>query len=344
MHDIIDNRPTVSILIAAHNEAANVDACLRSVLACSGPDGFEVVVVDDGSSDDTAGIVKRIASSDARVRLVSQVRGGKGRALNLAIRNARGATCLVTDADCRVPASSLSGMTSELECADLVYGTFRLWDGPADGGLWLKIQESKQRVKWSPWAPEVFSPVGASMAFKRVAWQDIGGSAENGTGTDRDFGERALRRGWVVSCSIADHSRVLTEGSSTYSGFLRQALRWRNVRAFRNLLTGSWQGSEQVLALSYASGVSLVFLLWTVWCMVTGNWVGLGLGVAGVVGVDLVAYSRALLRMASRSETRMWTVYFLGWVLCMVPVRLCEIPYLLTRLVRGVAPVWETVR
>ncbi|MEI6161364.1 MAG: glycosyltransferase family A protein, partial [Roseococcus sp.] len=59
----------VSILIPARNEAANIGACLDAALASTGCE-VEVVVMDDGSTDDTAQIVARYAARDARVRLV----------------------------------------------------------------------------------------------------------------------------------------------------------------------------------------------------------------------------------------------------------------------------------
>ncbi len=342
--DNLNSRPGISVLIAAHNEAASIEACLRSVLACSGPDGFEVVVVDDGSTDDTRAIVQNLARTDARLSLVSQEQGGKGRALNAASHHARGAVYLVTDADCRVPASWVTGMVSELERTDVVYGTCRLWDSPADGGWWPRVLESKWRVKWGAGAPEILSPVGASMGCKRAVWQDIGGFTEIGSGADSDFAERAIRRGWRVSNSLANHARVLTRGPSTYWSFLRQMLRWRNWRGWRNLLIGRWPGRRGAMALAYASGVSFVFLVWTLWCLVTGNWAGLGLGILAVVGVDLVAYRKPLIRLAARPETRVWTLCFLGWVVCMLPVRLAEIPYLLVRVLRGADSVWKPAR
>ncbi len=339
-----DSRPTISVLLAAHNESANIAACLRSVLNCTGPDRFEVVVVDDGSTDDTANVVADIADGSGRVRLVLQDRQGKGAALNRAVRLARGSMCLVTDADCMVPASWVGGMASELHRTDLAYGTIRLWETPADGGWWVKIQEAKQRVKWDPAAPRVFSPVGASMGFKRAVWDDIGGFAETGAGVDRDFGERAMKCGWKASTSLADHARIRTKGAPTYPDFVRQTLRWRNIRALRNLLRGSFPGWEQMATLTYAAGVSLAFFLWTVGCLATGNGAALGLGVAGVVGVDLLAYGKPLVRLATRSGSRAWVPYFMAWILCMVPVRLCETPYLLVRLLKGVEPVWQPVR
>ncbi|MFW6103234.1 MAG: glycosyltransferase [Chloroflexota bacterium] len=335
------DRPSISILIAAHNEAADIEECLRSVLACSGPDEFEVIVVDDASTDDTAAIVQRVADSDARVTLYSLARGGKGRALNYAVRHAHGATCLSTDADCRVPSTWVSGMASELERLDVVFGTTRFsGNAQSDGGVWQNILESKRRVKWGPGAPEVFTPVGQSLGFKRAVWEDIGGFAET-TSEDADFAERAIRHGWLVSNSTEDHARILTRGPDTYHGFLRQSLRWRNWKETRDLLKGSWPRRERVLPLLHGTGVSLMFLLWTVWCIMTGNWTGLGLGILAVVGADSVPYGIPLMHFAARPDTRMWPLYFLGWVICTLLVRLCEIPYLVLRLVRGEKPVWE---
>ncbi|MCK9356621.1 MAG: glycosyltransferase [Dehalococcoidia bacterium] len=342
--DNLNSPPGISVLIAAHNEAATIEACLRSVLACSVPDGFEMVVVDDGSTDGTRAVVENLAGEDARVRLVPLAWGGKGRALNAAARYARGAVYLVTDADCRVPASWLTGMVSELERTDVVYGTCRLWDGPADGGWWPRVLESKWRVKWGPGAPDILAPVGASMGCRRAIWEDIGGFVESGSGADSDFAERAIERGWRVTNSLADHARVLTRAPGTYRSFLRQMLRWRNWRGWRNLLSGRWPGWRRAMALAYASGVSLVFVVWTVWCLVTGNWAGLGLGVLAVVGVDLVAYRRPLSRLAGHPETRIWALRFPVWVLCMLPVRLLEIPYLLVRVVRGDDSMWRSER
>jgi len=342
--DNVASRPLISVLIAAHNEAANIEECLRSVLACSVPGGFEVIVVDDGSTDDTRRIIETLALGDARVRLVPLGRGGKGRALNAATRHARGAVYLVTDADCRVPASWLTGMLSQLERTDVVYGTCRLWDGPTDGGWWPRILESKWRVKWGPGAPEVLAPVGASMGCRRAVWEDIGGFVESGSGADSDFAERAIERGWRVSNSLADDARVLTRAPGTYRGFLRQNLRWRNWRAWRKLLSGRWPGWRRTVTLGYASGVSLVFLLWTMGCIVTGSWFALGLGILAVVAVDLVAYRKPLYHLAARPETRVWSLRFPVWVLCMLPVRLLEIPYLLVRTVRGAGSVWRPER
>ena len=97
--------PLVSVIIPARNEGLNIDACVRSVLAAV-YQRLEVIVVDDRSSDDTAAQVERLASEDARARLVRGVElpagwFGKQWALHQGWRAARGDLLLFADADTR---------------------------------------------------------------------------------------------------------------------------------------------------------------------------------------------------------------------------------------------------
>lgn len=61
--------PTVSVVIPARNEALNIERCVRSALAAAYP-SLEVIVVDDHSTDGTSDIVRAIAATDARLRII----------------------------------------------------------------------------------------------------------------------------------------------------------------------------------------------------------------------------------------------------------------------------------
>lgn len=87
--------PKVSFILTAYNEAERIERAISSVLAQAGED-FEVVVVDDGSEDDTVEVVRGL--SDPRVRVVEGGRLGRGGALRLATESARGA--YVANLDC----------------------------------------------------------------------------------------------------------------------------------------------------------------------------------------------------------------------------------------------------
>jgi glycosyltransferase involved in cell wall biosynthesis len=91
-------RPLVSVIVPAFNAAAFIDAALDSVLSQT-YDHLEVLVVDDGSNDDTAAIVERRAAADQRVSLLRQQNQGVAVARNVAAARARGIYLAPLDAD-----------------------------------------------------------------------------------------------------------------------------------------------------------------------------------------------------------------------------------------------------
>ena len=95
--------PFVSVLIPARDEEANIEACLKSLQRQDYPN-FEVIVLDDNSSDGTAKVVEQIATSDNRVQLLRgeplpQGWAGKPFACYQLAKKARGSWLLFTDAD-----------------------------------------------------------------------------------------------------------------------------------------------------------------------------------------------------------------------------------------------------
>ncbi len=97
-HRSADITPGVTLIVAAHNEAADIGAKLANVLALDyPPDRLQVVVASDGSDDGTDEIVRRFASS--RVQLLSLPREGKAAAINAAAAVASGEILVFSDAN-----------------------------------------------------------------------------------------------------------------------------------------------------------------------------------------------------------------------------------------------------
>lgn len=88
--------PLVSVVIPAYNSASTLGATIRSALSQTFTD-IELIVVDDGSQDDTLAVAKSI--TDARVRALSQPNGGAAAARNSGIRAANGRYVALLDAD-----------------------------------------------------------------------------------------------------------------------------------------------------------------------------------------------------------------------------------------------------
>jgi glycosyltransferase involved in cell wall biosynthesis len=115
----------VSIVLPCFNEAANVADAVRaaSVAAEAYAADYEVIVVDDGSSDDTAQIAARLADADRRVRLVMHPSNrGYGGAVRTGLRSARLPWVLLTDADLQFDLRELEAFVPLAREADLIAG------------------------------------------------------------------------------------------------------------------------------------------------------------------------------------------------------------------------------
>lgn len=92
--------PLVSVLIANYNYAGYVSDAIQSVLRQT-YGRFEVVVCDDGSTDDSVEVVGRLARSDDRIRLIRKSNGGQASAWNAALRASKGEVICLLDSDDR---------------------------------------------------------------------------------------------------------------------------------------------------------------------------------------------------------------------------------------------------
>ncbi len=100
--------PRVTIIVPCYNEGTVVQSSIRSLLELDYPN-YEILVVDDGSSDDTYAKASSLAGTHGRteVRVVTKPNGGKSRALNLGIRAARGSIVLCMDGDSRLTSDTV---------------------------------------------------------------------------------------------------------------------------------------------------------------------------------------------------------------------------------------------
>lgn len=110
--------PQLTVVIPAFNEAARIGPTVRRVIEyCeqSYPGGFEILVVDDGSADDTVAIARREGANCASLRVLEQgVNRGKGAAVRAGMLAARGEHVLFSDADLATPIEELAKLEAKL--------------------------------------------------------------------------------------------------------------------------------------------------------------------------------------------------------------------------------------
>lgn len=119
----------ISIVIPLYNKEASIVQSLRSVLT-QPYDDFEVVIVDDGSTDCSVSIVESI--TDSRIRLIKQKNGGPSKARNTGVKNAKGDWILFLDADDELLPGALECFYDHIKNipnADMFLGEMLISDG-----------------------------------------------------------------------------------------------------------------------------------------------------------------------------------------------------------------------
>jgi len=130
--------PDYSIVIPAFNEKARIGQTLERVLECVHGHGWnaEVLVVNDGSRDNTAAIVEGFAAQDPIVRLINNPSNrGKGYSVRNGMLQATGAIVMFTDAD----------LSSPMEEAELLFAAIREGADIAIGSRWLEVKRQTLR-------------------------------------------------------------------------------------------------------------------------------------------------------------------------------------------------------
>lgn len=111
MEDTKAERPAVSVIVPIYNSASTLRRCLESLVAQSFRD-FELILVDDGSTDLSLSICREYADADPRIKVFSQANSGVSAARNLGLSNATGDYVAFCDSDDMVREFWLSSMMS----------------------------------------------------------------------------------------------------------------------------------------------------------------------------------------------------------------------------------------
>jgi dolichyl-phosphate beta-glucosyltransferase len=120
-------RPSLSIVVPAFNEASRIERSLDKTLAfLAGRAATEIVVVDDGSRDETAQVIEAFAAQHPTVRLVRLPRNrGKGAAIRAGVAVTRGERVLMMDADLATPIEELDALERALDAGARVASASR---------------------------------------------------------------------------------------------------------------------------------------------------------------------------------------------------------------------------
>jgi cellulose synthase/poly-beta-1,6-N-acetylglucosamine synthase-like glycosyltransferase/peptidoglycan/xylan/chitin deacetylase (PgdA/CDA1 family) len=216
----------VSIIVPAYNEAVGIERAVRSLVASDYPE-FEVIVVDDGSTDGTAELVEALALSN--VLVLRQPNRGKPAALNRGIDAARHQVIVMVDADTVFEPGTLRNLVQPFSSPEVggVSGNTKVGNRRSLLGRWQHIEyvmgfnldrRLYDTLQCMPTVP------GAIGAFRRQTLLDVGGVSSATLAEDTDLTLAVGRAGWRVV--YVEEARAWTEAPSSLRALWRQRYRW----------------------------------------------------------------------------------------------------------------------
>jgi cellulose synthase/poly-beta-1,6-N-acetylglucosamine synthase-like glycosyltransferase/peptidoglycan/xylan/chitin deacetylase (PgdA/CDA1 family) len=221
--------PPVSVIVPAYNEQAGLEATVRSLVQADHPAPIEVIIVDDGSTDDTPLIGDRLAREIPNVRLVRRPNGGKPAALNTGIAHAAHEILVLVDGDTVFQRDTIGRLVGRLAdpTVGAVSGNTKVANRRGLIGRWQHLEYvigfnlDRRMFDILECMPTVPGAIGA---FRRQALVSVGGLSTDTLAEDTDLTMAICRAGWRV---VYEETAIAwTEAPSSLRQLWRQRYRW----------------------------------------------------------------------------------------------------------------------
>lgn len=299
-----DGWPGVTVLIPAYNEQAVIAVSVVGALASDYPN-FEVIVLDDGSTDDTESAALEAAAGDRRFRLMRDpINRGKAEQLNAGFRAAQHDLVVVTDADSHLHPQAIRRLVSRLQTSPMLVAVagaphvtnrdrlicaLQVLEAASIIGLIRRTQSLTGRVG---------TVAGVFGLFRRDAVLAVGGYDGKMATEDIDLTWRLLMAGGHTA--YEPHALVGMEVPSSLRALIAQRKRWARGQGevlHQHLRTVSRWRHHKMWILSIESVASLLWVIALVISVVLaalnqefGHALGnFGFGLAWGVAISIVA-------------------------------------------------------
>lgn len=225
--------PLVSVIIPAYNEEEAIKVSLNSVINLDYPkDKLEIIVVNDGSTDNTKQVVEKIIqkNKDRRIILINQPNQGKGKALNNGLKIAKGQFFACLDADSYVERSTLKKMLAvyEQESEDLAIVTPAMKvDKPKT--IVQKLQKLEYLVaifmaRLMSHLDCIYVAPGPFSLYRTNVIKKLGGFDENNLTEDQEIAYRIQKYNYRIK--QCHNGYVYTFAPTTFRQLYKQRNRW----------------------------------------------------------------------------------------------------------------------
>ncbi len=220
--------PYVSVVIAAYNEEKVICKTIDSILT-SDYSAFEILVIDDGSKDQTARAVEEAFADNSRVRLIKKANGGKSSAVNLGFKEAKGEIVIALDADTLIAENAISLLVSHFKDDQVAAVSGNVKVGNKGNLLtnWQHIEYvtgfNLERRAFAALNCITVVP-GAIGAWKKSAVAEAGYFSEDTLAEDTDITLALLRNGKKIE--FEEKAYAYTEVPEDIKSLAKQRYRW----------------------------------------------------------------------------------------------------------------------
>ena len=229
--DAASYKPSVAVLVPAYNEEKVIERTVRAVLASNYPN-FRVIVIDDGSSDNTLEVARRAfvgEEASGRVLVLTKPNSGKAEALNFGLQHVEDEIFVGIDADTVIAPRAISRLIPHFlnPKVGAVAGNAKVGNRVNLWTRWQALeyitsQNFERRALNTLGAVSVVP--GAIGAWRVSAVREAGGYHTDTVAEDADLTMNLLRRGYRVE--YEDLALAYTEAPISANGLMRQRFRW----------------------------------------------------------------------------------------------------------------------
>jgi biofilm PGA synthesis N-glycosyltransferase PgaC len=276
--------PFISIIVPAYNEAAVIESSLSSLLQLRYP-YYEIIAVDDGSSDGTLEKMKQFEGNHygVRVQVFRKENSGKADTLNYGIRRSKAPIVVCMDADSRLTPEALRYAVKHFRDPNVgaVAGNVKVINRH---NIWTKLQalEYIEGLNIARKAQAFFRSVnvipGPMGIFRRSAIEATGGYDSDTFAEDFDMTVKILAEGWKIN--YEPKAVAFTEAPEELLDLIKQRYRWtrgvlQTLRKQKHLLTRSSGTITTPLSLWYMLFEGLVWPVMNIFANLFFVWIAL---------------------------------------------------------------------
>lgn len=225
-----DDLPPISVIVPAYNESAVISDALEALTRLDYP-AYEIIVVDDGSTDNTGEVARRWEGThgNIEVRVITKQNGGKATALNTGIAQSHNSFVMCMDADSAIEPWTLRAVMPHFKDAAIgaVAGNVKISNRSRmitrlQALEYIEGLNMPRRAQGFIAAVNIVpGPVGV---FRMEALQDVGGYNTDTFAEDADLTLNLITAGWKIV--YEDRAVAWTQAPETWLDLIQQRYRW----------------------------------------------------------------------------------------------------------------------